>query len=197
MLDREEAKKLDDAKSVAADAWRRRDWDQAITGYKQCIADLERLFGPKHGTTLAWKASLQELYSDQALAIQKQLAADRESSLGPDHPDTLIARVRLQEMLHVKRLPLNFEAENQLAAECARVLGPDHPDTFSISALTQGFGWSRGPGEGLSMEAEEQLVADCERILGPDHPTTSTLQRGLAARRAESAPLLFDDPSWR
>src|SRR5262249_30269455 len=118
----------------------------------------------------------------------------------PDHPDTLIARVRLQEKLSAKRLTsqgLSLKAQEQLAADCARVLGPDHPDTFSISALTQGSGWSPDPGDGLSMHAQEQPAPDSERLLGPDHPPTCTLQRSLAARRAEAAPLLYDDPSWQ
>lgn len=142
----------------------------------------------------------QDEHRDKAIATRKQLAADRERVLGPDHPDTLIARVRVQELLHVEgftSLGISWQAEDQLAADCARVLGPDHPDTLSIWALTQCFRWSGSRREHLNMEAEEQLAADCARVLGPDHPATRTLRRSLDARRADSAPLTYWDPSWQ
>jgi hypothetical protein len=106
--------------------------------------------------------------------------------------------VNLQELLHVEQLTslgVTREALDDLVADCLRVLGAGHPSMFSISALTQS--WPRSPGERISLRAEEQLGADCARVLGPDHPTTPTLQRRLDARRAESMPLLYDNPSWR
>ncbi|WP_053587857.1 tetratricopeptide repeat protein [Actinomyces sp. oral taxon 414] len=150
---------------------------EAITLYKEILADCLHVLGPDHPNTLASQVNLAGVYEsagrlDEAITLYNLTKVMRV--LGPDHPDTLTSRNNLAGAYRsAGRLDEAIDLFERNLEDRERVLGPDHPDIL----------------------ASRDNLAEALRILGPDHPHTLTLRGNLAAayqdadRLSEAVPL--------
>ncbi|MGW2273660.1 tetratricopeptide repeat protein [Streptomyces yangpuensis] len=157
---------------------------RAIKHLQRALASMERVLGPDHPDTLAFRNHLAGAYQSagdlgRAIPLHEQTLADSERVLGPDHPNTLTSRNNLagayQSAGDLGRAISLFE---QTLASMERVLGPDHPNTLTSRNHLAGAYWSAGDGRAISLF--EQTLADSERVLGPDHPIPLISRNDLA-----------------
>ena len=111
--------------------------DEAITLYKQVLADSARVLGDDHPHTLASRNNLASAYEsagrpDEAIALFEETLADQVRVLGDDHPHTLASRNNLAGAYESAGRPDEAIALfEETLADSARVLGDNHPQTLT------------------------------------------------------------------
>ncbi|MDT0479766.1 tetratricopeptide repeat protein [Streptomyces doebereineriae] len=158
---------------------------RAINHLRRALADMMRVLGEDHPSTLSSRNNLACAYRSagdlaRAIPLFEQNLAHMVQVLGEDHPDTLGSR---------NNLAYAYESAGDLAraiplyertlTDMVRVLGEDHPDTLgSRNGLAYAYGSAGDLARAIPLH--EQTLIDRTRVLGEDHPDTLNSRNNLA-----------------
>jgi Caspase domain/Tetratricopeptide repeat len=178
--------KLRERAAAALEAGEGGDWGRAAAQFRDMLAELELIVGPRHEDTLRVRQLLAHAVGGagdplDAAAMLETLLPDQTQILGPDHEDTLTSR----QYLAVNRGEAGYRDQavailRVLLPDRRRVLGNDDPHTLRTAhILARNLAVMGETNEAIALLRE--LVEARERVLGPDHPHTARTHRDLAS----------------
>ena len=174
---------------------------QAIEYGQSLVADIERVLGDTHPTTLISRNNLAYAYLGagrlgEAIPLYERTLADAERVLGETHPTTLGSRNNLANAYRAAgRLEEAIPLYERTLADRERVPGETHDTLQSRNNLASAYAAAGRLEEVIPLY--ERTLADAERVLGETHPGTLTCRNNLAgayeaAGRLEEAITLYE-----
>ena len=169
--------------------------EEAITAYRDLLAELRLAFPGDHHDTLAAQVRLAGLFGeagrvDDAVTALRHLLDEFRHALGDEHPDTLVTHSNLAHWLgEAGRVEEAIATYRELENYERCVLGDDHPNTLTTRSNLARWLTEAGHLDEAILIARG-VLADQRHILGYDHPDTLVTRSNLAMALGQSGRAL-------